>query len=137
VTDGYVAPVNTIGFKTYKMPPVGKPEGCAAWSCDQFKGMWVYRTSWQLPRGFRCPHCKLQMFYLTGSRCWPPCNKAGACDKPVPFGHCGEPGQVYPEEFWNCADVSVAPAAAAARRMQDGGLEEGDARPERFPELGV
>jgi hypothetical protein len=38
VTDGYVAPVNTDGFKTYKMPPVGKAEGCATWSCDQFKG---------------------------------------------------------------------------------------------------
>jgi hypothetical protein len=62
--------------------------------------MYVYRTSWVLPRGFTCPHCKLQMSYLTGSRCWPPCHSAtpGGCNKPVGFGHCGEPGQQYPEE---------------------------------------
>jgi hypothetical protein len=77
------------------MPPVGKGEGCVAWSCDQFKGMYVYRTFWKLPKGFTCDHCKMQFYYLTGSRCWPPCDKAnkGDCQKPVAFGYCGQPGQ--------------------------------------------
>lgn len=61
VTDGFTAPTNTDGFQTYKLPPVGKAEGCGTWACDQFKGMYVYRTQWVLPKGFTCDHCKLQM----------------------------------------------------------------------------
>ena len=106
-TSGYDAPVNTDGFSTYKLPPIGKAEGCGTWACDQFKGMYVYRTQWQLPAGFTCEHCKLQMFYLTGSRCWPPCLKE-PCSKPVPYKYCGQPGATYPEMFFNCADVKVA-----------------------------
>lgn len=48
-------------LQTYKMPPVTKKEGCAAWACDQFKGMYVYRTRWVLPSGFKCSHCKMQV----------------------------------------------------------------------------
>ncbi|GBF99128.1 hypothetical protein Rsub_12020 [Raphidocelis subcapitata] len=127
VTDGYTAPAGggVEGAQLYKLPAIGKPDGCAAWACDQFKGMWVYRTLWKLPAGFTCDHCKLQMEYLTGSRCWPPCNQKGGCGKPpVGYGYCGEEGQQYPEEFWNCADLAVradAPEAEASAMPGGGG----------------
>lgn len=35
--------------------------------------MWVYRTQWRLPADYTCEHCMLQFYYVTGSRCWPPC----------------------------------------------------------------
>jgi hypothetical protein len=108
VTDGFTAPLSPPeGAELYKMPMVTKAEGCATWACDQFKGQFVYRTQWKLPAGFTCDHCKLQMYYLTGSRCWPPCKKSGGCDKPVAYGYCGAPGESYPEEFWNCADIKI------------------------------
>jgi len=47
-TSGFVAPSNTDGFSIYPMPPVTKSEGCVAWACDQFKGMYVYRTTWKV-----------------------------------------------------------------------------------------
>ena len=106
-TSGFVPPANTDGFEAYKLPPIGKGEGCVAWACDQFKGMFVYRVKYQLPAGFTCDKCKLQYYYLTGSRCWPPCNKKEGCQKPVNYAYCGEPGAEYPEEFWGCADVAV------------------------------
>jgi hypothetical protein len=94
-----VKPVNTDGFTAYKLKPIGKGEGCKAWACDQFKGMYVYRTRWQLPKGFTCQKCILQMYYLTGSSCWPPC--AGSnCRKPVDYAFCDAPKASYPEEFW-------------------------------------
>jgi hypothetical protein len=117
-TSGFDPPVKLDGFTTYKLPPIGKGDGCAAWACDQFKGMFVYRVQYKLPAGFACEHCKLQMYYLTGSRCWPPCKGgAGACSKPVPYAYCGEPGATYPEEFFSCADVKIAPAAGGRRML--------------------
>ncbi|KAF8058835.1 TNNI3K [Scenedesmus sp. PABB004] len=100
VTDGFTPPVDTAGlpFDMYKMPLVGKAEGCAAWSCDQFRGMFVYSFAWALPKGYTCEACKLQMFYLTASRCWPPCVGGGPCTKPVDYAFCGTPGATYPEE---------------------------------------
>ena len=108
VTSGFVPPLSNDGsFTMYKLPPIGKAEGCAAWACDQFKGMYVYTTKWQLPKGYKCDHCKLQMRYLTGSSCWPPCEGGKCAPKPVNYAYCDAPDASYPEEFWNCADVSV------------------------------
>lgn len=111
VTDGFVPPDNMDQpFGIYKMPPTDKSKGCAAWSCDQFKGMYVYSFAWKLPAGFTCEQCKLQMRYLTGSSCWPPCDKDQPdCTKPklATFATCATPGASYPEEFWNCADVTI------------------------------
>lgn len=109
VTSGFEPPLGIEGFSIYKMPPVGKNEGCAAWACDQFKGMYVYRSKWRLPQGFTCKHCALQMFYLTASRCWPRClpDSVGCKPKPVNYPYCGDKGASYPEEFWNCADISI------------------------------
>lgn len=101
------------------MPPVGKAQGCAAWACDQFKGMYVYSFDWKLPDGFTCEHCKLQMYYLTASRCWPPCLKQ-PCKKPVNYQYCGEKGAQYPEEFWNCADVKIAKQGQVSQEWGQG-----------------
>jgi hypothetical protein len=99
--DGFTAPEKPPrDIRLFKMPPVGRKEGCAAWACDQFKGMYVYSFSWRLPAGFTCDKCKLVMHYLTASSCWPPCPGGGGqgCTKPVPYGFCGAPGASYPEE---------------------------------------
>lgn len=52
VSDGFTPTVEPITeFGVYKMKPYGKAEGCAAWACDQFKGMFVYQFKWKLPAG--------------------------------------------------------------------------------------
>jgi hypothetical protein len=115
VTSGFVPPLAVDGFSTYQLKPIGKAEGCAAWACDQFKGMYVYRSEWRLPTaaqlaGLKCDKgCKLQFAYLTASSCWPAClpDQKGCKPKPVNYPYCGTPGASYPEEFWGCADVAV------------------------------
>jgi len=72
--------------------------------------MWVYRTQWQLPGGFKCDQCKLQWTWTTGHSCWPTCeagNPSPQCWVKQPYGACGQGGTAYPEEFVNCADVKV------------------------------
>jgi hypothetical protein len=114
------------------MPLVGKAEGCKDWSCDQFRAMFVYRTMYQLPAGFTCDHCKLQWYYMTGSRCWPPCKSAGGCAKPVPYGTCDQPGQSYPEEFYNCADIKIE-GGGGGRKLLEG--EAAEVVADFFPEI--
>lgn len=67
-------------------------------------GMYVYKTQWKLPQGYTCDHCKLQMQYLTGSRCWPPAIKGVSLKKTVPYKYCNEKGATYPEV---CAGLAV------------------------------
>ena len=39
--------------------------------CNMYKNMYVYRTKWLLPEGFKCEHCKLQwVSNLGGSGGW-------------------------------------------------------------------
>lgn len=99
VSDGFTETTSPITeFGVYKMKPYGKKEGCAAWACDQFKGMFVYSFKWKLPAGFKCEQCKLQHYYLTASRCWPQCQGGSCHKKPVIYADCGAPGATYPEE---------------------------------------
>ena len=113
VTSGFEPPLGLDGFTVHKLPAIGKGggggEGCAAWACDQFRGMYYYRSSWRLPDGLKCAHCALQFAYTTGSRCWPPClPDAKDCKpKPVDYPYCGAPGASYPEMFWGCADIAI------------------------------
>jgi hypothetical protein len=69
------------------------------------QGMVVYRTTWRLPEGMTCSHCKLQWYYMTAQSCWPPCPAANqdepTCENKQAFPTCGTPGAAYPEEFWN------------------------------------
>ncbi|KAI8462449.1 MAG: hypothetical protein J3K34DRAFT_527745 [Monoraphidium minutum] len=104
-------------FEAYQLPEIteGSGWGCKGQRlCNQFKGMWVYRTQWMLPQDFTCEHCKLQWTWTTGHSCWPPCekdNKQPQCENKQMFPTCGEPGAAYPEEFANCADVRITDSA--------------------------
>lgn len=59
------------------------------------------------------PSFDLLRLYTTGNSCTPPCDPADpnypACD-PGHKGICGTNGAPYPEEFWNCADISIGAA---------------------------
>jgi hypothetical protein len=50
-------------FSAYTLPDITERSGWGCTGqrfCSTFKGMWVYRTQWMLPQGFKCDHCKLQ-----------------------------------------------------------------------------
>ncbi|AAC96700.2 hypothetical protein PBCV1_A333L [Paramecium bursaria Chlorella virus 1] len=58
-----------------------------------------YTMDFELPPMFVCEKCVLWWWWVTGNSCLPPGDKGD-------MRACGEPGAV-PEEFWNCADVSI------------------------------
>ncbi|CAM9543829.1 unnamed protein product [Ectocarpus sp. 8 AP-2014] len=79
----------------------------------------VATARYQLPEGVVCDRCVVQMVYYTGNSCkhegyaefnpesWPSScapSKADWINEVV--GQCGD-GDAYPEEFWNCADISI------------------------------
>jgi hypothetical protein len=76
-----------------------------------------YSMRFKLPDGFTCTRCVLRWYYLTGNSCHPPCDPAD----PAPcvpdsanLGICGKSGTHYPEEFWNCADITVTGSGGSA-----------------------
>ncbi|CAM9493185.1 unnamed protein product [Ectocarpus fasciculatus] len=79
----------------------------------------VATARFKLPQGLSCERCVVQMVYYTGNSCkhqgyaefnppsWPSScapSKADWINEVV--GQCGD-GDAYPEEFWNCADISI------------------------------
>lgn len=80
------------------------------------------RMRYMLPAGVTCAHCVLQWWWVTANSCNPP----GYRDRtwPTTFAQCSgdgpgagwwgpslrDCGDAYPEEFWNCADVSIVSA---------------------------
>ncbi|KIZ01099.1 hypothetical protein MNEG_6862 [Monoraphidium neglectum] len=100
-------------FSAYRMPAIPDTAGWGCTSqrlCNAFKDMWVYRTKWALPKDFKCSHCKLQWVWTTGHSCWPPCEKGNPfpqCTNKQVYPTCGTKGAAYPEEFYNCADVTI------------------------------
>lgn len=100
-------------FAAYQLPEIRETWGWGCYGqrlCNSFKDMWVYRTKWMLPKGFTCQHCKLQWVWTTGHNCWPPCEKNNPfpqCQNKQVYPTCGSPGSQYPEEFMNCADVTI------------------------------
>eukprot|EP00039_Didymoeca_costata_P013261 m.198820 g.198820 ORF g.198820 m.198820 type:complete len:544 (-) comp15720_c1_seq6:234-1865(-) len=76
------------------------------------------RAKYHLPKNFTCEHCVLQWWWITANTCHPPgyqsssvwnhtwnCAEQPGADWWVPgLGDCGER---WPEEFWNCADISI------------------------------
>ncbi|GBF92562.1 hypothetical protein Rsub_05176 [Raphidocelis subcapitata] len=104
-------------FSAYQLPSISEFAGWGCTGrrlCDQFRGMWVYRTQWQLPGNFTCEHCKLQWSWMTAHVCWPTCAPGETniqCANRQPYGICGQPGTAYPEEFVNCADIKISDAA--------------------------
>jgi len=63
------------------------------------KPVGTYEMTFQLPKNFECPECVLWWWWVTGNSCLPPGDRGD-------LRACGEYGAV-PEEFWNCADVSI------------------------------
>lgn len=68
----------------------------------------LYESRFLWPEGFSCaPVCVIQMEWTTGHSCTPP----GVPDSSAKFygGQpavpCTTPGNPFPEQFWNCADV--------------------------------
>jgi hypothetical protein len=101
---GYEGPRYGDGtFQMYRLPEIRDEFGWGCRGqrlCDQFKGMWVYRTQWQLPGNFTCDHCKLQWSWTTGHSCWPP-NSDGspmmAAKNAQVYPTCGTNGAQFPE----------------------------------------
>jgi hypothetical protein len=70
---------------------------------------WDYKMKYQLPAGLDCDgetsRCVLVWHYLTGNSCDPP-NTPQQYSSPS-LAVCGT--GPYPEEFWNCADITILP----------------------------
>ncbi|KAL6778288.1 hypothetical protein ACKKBG_A17625 [Auxenochlorella protothecoides x Auxenochlorella symbiontica] len=70
--------------------------------------------TYKLPQGLTCDgqttRCVLQWYYLTGNTCDPPNTDPSYASLWLPG--CLDDGASYPEEFWNCADISIAPASS-------------------------
>ncbi len=72
---------------------------------------WNYNIKYQLPDGLSCDgisaRCVLQWHYVTGNSCDPPGTPAqyGSGQLPV----CSSGDGAVPEEFWNCADITINP----------------------------
>ena len=72
---------------------------------------WNYNIKYQLPDGLSCDgiasRCVLQWHYVTGNSCDPPAtpSKYGSGQLPV----CSSGEGAVPEEFWNCADITINP----------------------------
>ena len=70
---------------------------------------WSYKIKYQLPDGLVCDgidsRCVLQWHYVTGNSCDPPGtpSKYGSGQLPV----CSNGQGAVPEEFWNCADITI------------------------------
>eukprot|EP00752_Nemacystus_decipiens_P006569 g5915.t1 len=124
-SDGGASPIDPNYYGRYivdppcrkdgELPPIPDSPLKHMGTAYQFTGRWV------LPAGLECTHCILQVHYVSGSRCrhvgydefdppsWPSeCapNKEDWIDMSRP-SICGE-RSVYPEEFWNCADISIS-----------------------------
>eukprot|EP00877_Chromochloris_zofingiensis_P007165 jgi/Chrzof1/2701/Cz11g25210.t1 len=103
-------------YTWYKQPHTD----CAWWKhCDRYDNHPVYSLKYKLPKGYSCNRCILQWYYLTGHKCIPPCQRSDRyypnCRNDPKYAgtylkdtdYCGNPWAAYPEEFWNCADISI------------------------------
>ncbi|CAM9374797.1 unnamed protein product, partial [Choristocarpus tenellus] len=119
--DEEASPIDPAHSGRYFLDPM-----CRAAETDQtvkpeggFAGQ-VSTMRYLLPAGLTCDRCILQMVYYTGNSCNHPgyrefmstsVPKGCAPNKddwinPANFRDCGD-GDAYPEEFWNCADISI------------------------------
>ncbi|GAB4815625.1 hypothetical protein N2152v2_008081 [Parachlorella kessleri] len=85
--------------------PASPASGYSSGTIDGISGE-VYTVQYKLPDGLTCAACTLQWWWTTGNSCVPPGSPFGGNS-----GVCGD-GGAYPEEFWNCADISIGGDAA-------------------------
>ena len=84
-------------------PKTGSPFFFPSGADDQAPPNNEYIIEAKLPAGVSCSRCVLQWYWLSGNSCVPPGDPRGPND---PLGSCGGTGS-NPEEFWNCADISI------------------------------
>ncbi|CAM9659076.1 unnamed protein product, partial [Sphacelaria rigidula] len=117
--DGDASPIDPDHPGRYYVDPP-----CRAAETDQSKPEGtstgdVVTARYQLPKGLTCERCTIQMVYYTGNSCYhpgyegfnPPSWPSECAPNKEDWitldpGMCGV-GDSYPEEFWNCADVSI------------------------------
>ncbi|CAM9433359.1 unnamed protein product [Choristocarpus tenellus] len=120
--DGTASPIDPAHLGRYFLDPP-----CRASETDQtvrpeggFSGQ-VSTMRYVLPAGLTCERCILQMIYYTGNTChhpgyreFMPTSVPTGCAptkndwiNPSNFVDCGD-NNAYPEEFWNCADISIS-----------------------------
>ncbi|CAM9538431.1 unnamed protein product, partial [Choristocarpus tenellus] len=120
--DGAASPIDPAHLGRYFLDPpcrtsetdqIVRPEG-------DFSGQ-VSTMHYVLPAGLTCERCILQMIYYTGNSCnhpgyreFIPKSVPMGCAptkddwiNPANFRDCGD-DNAYPEEFWNCADISIS-----------------------------
>lgn len=66
----------------------------------------TYTARFKLPANPGCTRCVLLFHYVTGNTCTPAGTPAQFADTRLPV--CGAKGSAPPEEFWNCADITIA-----------------------------
>ncbi|CAM9790497.1 unnamed protein product [Choristocarpus tenellus] len=81
----------------------------------------VSTMRYMLPESLICERCIMQMIYYTGDKCiypgyreFNPTSLPNGCanskddwiNPSTDFPNCGDVGG-YPQEFWNCADISI------------------------------
>ena len=95
-------------LKQANIPEAQNPGESKYYIGPESNGNWDYVMYYQLPAGLNCDgessRCVLQWHYLTGNSCNPPGIPAKYAS-PV-LSTCGIQSG-YPEEFWNCADITI------------------------------
>ena len=88
-----------------------EPTSCMRFQEEPFPA-YITTVAYQLPENLTCRHCVLQWWYFTGNSC----NHIGY--REYQGAHCNtewynkelqdcQTSDVKPEEFWNCADISI------------------------------
>ena len=98
-------------LKQADVPGAQRP-GEARYFIGPSSNNWDYKLRYQLPKGLTCDgktsRCVMQWWWVTGNSCDPP-NTPAEYGTPS-LGVCGT--GAYPEEFWNCADITILPSGA-------------------------
>jgi hypothetical protein len=79
----------------------------------------LFYHTYQLPQDLVCDgntwKCVLQMHYTTGNTCNDPAIPDAYKLSYLPT--CGEGENLWPEEFWNCADIAILPEGSSKSKV--------------------
>ena len=88
-----------------------EPSECMEFQTNGYPGH-IVKVKYKLPETLVCEHCVLQWWYFTGNSCiYEGYENFEGVDCKSPWyspniGYCNVRG-IYPEEFWNCADIEI------------------------------
>ena len=106
---GYVAPNDGSALDM----SAGQSSATIGASSSSLRSGMAFEMVFKLPEGINCDHCLLQWHYISGNSCEAPgYAQAGlpAGWRNAQLGVCDEipaDGNGTPEQFWNCADISI------------------------------